>query len=84
MCTNAKNLHYSIKGTLYVCENWNVVKNNNEFLHKLAEEQELNPEEMIYNDIISQNKPRYGDAKNWILIQDSDTKQKWYLFTKEK
>ena len=38
---------------------------------------------MIYLDIISQKKPGYGGSNNWILLQDSYTKQKWSLFTKK-
>ena len=49
----------------------------------VAEERVLNPGEIIYLDLISQNKPSYRGPKNWILIQDSDTKQKWSFFTKD-
>ena len=40
-------------------------------LYKVAEERKLNPCEMIYQDIISQEKPSYGGSKNYILIQES-------------
>ena len=39
---------------------------------------------MIYIEISSQKKPSYGGIKNWILIQDSDTKQKWSSFMSTK
>ena len=38
---------------------------------------------MIYIDIFSQKKPSYGGSKNWVLIQDCDTK-KLYFFKKTK
>ena len=40
--------------------------------------------EMIYLDLISQKKPSYGGSNNWILIQESDTKQKLSFFIKSK
>ena len=39
---------------------------------------------MIYLDLISKIKPGYGVSNNWIIIQDSDTTQKWFFFTKSK
>ena len=39
---------------------------------------------MIYLDIISQKKPGHGGSKNWFLLQDSYTEQKWFLFMKTK
>ena len=51
---------------------------------KVAEERDLNLGEIIYLDLISHKKPIYGGSKNWIRIQDSDTKQKWYFSTKAK
>ena len=50
----------------------------------MEEERDLKPGKIIYIDIISQKKPSYGGSKNWVLIQDCDTKQKWYSFTKTK
>ena len=49
---------------------------NNKFMSKVAEEQDLNPGEIIYLDMISQKKPSYRSTKNWILIKDLYTKQK--------
>ena len=57
---------------------------NHKSLRKVTEEQELNPGKMISIGIISQKDPSYGGSNNCVLIQDSDTKQKWYLFTKSK
>ena len=82
MRTATNNLHYSVKGTLEVCEECVTARRKQKFLYKVVEERELNPGEMIYPDLSSQNKPRHGGSKNWILIQDSDTKQKWSFFTK--
>ena len=50
----------------------------------MAEECDLKPVKMIYINLISQNKPSYRGSKNLILIQDSDTNQTWYFFTKAK
>ena len=84
MRATKKHLHYSNKGTLEVCEDCATAKSKEKLLHKVAEERELQPVEMIYLDISSQKKPSYGGSKNWILIQDLDTKQKWSIFTKAK
>ena len=59
-------------------------KSKHKLLHKVAEEHDLNPGEIIYLDIISQKKPSYVGSKNWILIQDSDTKQKLSFFKNSK
>ena len=82
MRTTAKNLHYSNKGTLEVFEDCATAKTKQKLLHKVVEERDLKPGRMIYIDIILQKKPSYGGSKNWILIQDSDTKDKWSLFKK--
>ena len=50
----------------------------------MAEERDLEPGKMIYLDLSSQKKLSYGGSKNWILVQDPDTKQKWSLFTNSK
>ena len=76
MRVTAKHLQYSINGTLEVCEDCTTAKSKQKLLHKVAEERNLKPGEMIYIDISSQKKLSYGGSKNWILIQDSDTKQK--------
>ena len=44
-------------------------------LFKVWEERELDPVEMIYLNIHSQKKTSYVGYNNWILLQDSDTKQ---------
>ena len=41
-------------------------------------------QENSYLDISSKNDPSYGGSKNWILLQDSDTNQKWSFFAKKK
>ena len=48
----------------------------------MAEEHNLKRGKTIYLDLSSQKKPTYEGFKNWILIQDSDTEQKRFLFTK--
>ena len=53
-------------------------------MRKVAEEKYLKPGKIIYTDIVSQKKPGYIVTKNWILIQDSDTKKIWSFFTKSK
>ena len=50
----------------------------------MTEERDLKPGEMIYLDLNSQKKPSFGGSKNWVLIQDLDTKQKWSLLPKAK
>ena len=66
----SKQLHYIVKGALEVCEDCATAKRKHKLLHKVAYERDLNPGEMIYLDISSQNKPSYGGYKNCILIQD--------------
>ena len=84
MRATAKHLHYSVEGTLEMCEDYNMAKIKHKLLYKVEEEHGLQPGEMIYLDISLQNKPSYGGSKNWILIQDLKTKQKWSLFSKSK
>ena len=43
MRTSVKHLNYSVKGTLELCEDCAMVKINNKFLHKVAEERNLKP-----------------------------------------
>ena len=50
----------------------------------MAEERDLKAPEIIYLDLSSQYKPTYGGYKNWILVQDLNTKQKWYFFMNSK
>ena len=50
----------------------------------MTEERNLKSGGMIYIGISSQKKPSYGGSNTCIIIQDSDTKQKWYCFTKIK
>ena len=50
----------------------------------MAEERDLDPGKIIYLDFITQKKPSYGGSKNWILIQDLDTRQKWYFLMDTK
>ena len=52
------------------------MNNKHKLLRKVAEEWDLNPGEIIYILISSQKNPSYGGYKNWVLIEDSDTKQK--------
>ena len=79
-----KYLHYIIKGMLEVSEDCNMEKRKHKSLHKVLEEQYLKPVEMIYIGISSQKKPGYGGSKDWILLQDSDSEQKWVYFKKAK
>ena len=80
MCATEKNLHYILKGVLEVCNECDTAKNKQKLIHKVAEESDLNPGKINYLDLISQKKSSYGGSNNWILIQDSDTKQKWSFF----
>ena len=50
----------------------------------MAEEHNLDPGKMIYTDISSQRKSSYGGSKNWVIIQDPDTKQKIVFLQKDK
>ena len=79
-----KHLQYSVRGELDVCEDYSMDKRDHILLHKVAGGRNLKPGEMIYLDISSQKKPSYGGSNNWILIQDSDTKQNWSFFMKSK
>ena len=81
---NMKHLRYSVKGTLEVCKVCATAKINQKLLHKQADERNLKMGKMIYLYLIPQKKPSYGGSENWILIQDSDTKQKLSLFMKGK
>ena len=76
MRATLKNLQHIVKETLEVFEDWHMAKIKQKFQHKVVEEREPNPGEIIYLDLSLQKKPSYGGSKNWILIQDSDTKQK--------
>ena len=67
---------------LEVCEDCSISKIKHESLRKVAEERHLNPGYRIYLDLCSQNKASYGGFNNWILVKDSDTKQKRYFFIK--
>ena len=71
-----KHQHYIIKGALEVFEDCTTVESRHKPLHKVAEEHDLNPGKMVYLYLSSQKKPSYGGSNNWILIQDSDTRQK--------
>ena len=53
-------------------------------LQKVAEESKLKPGGIIYIVIISQKKSSYGYFKNWVLIQDCDTKQKLFFSLRQK
>ena len=65
-----KNLHDIIKEKLEVCKYCATAKIKQKLLRKVAEEQDFNPVEIIYIDIISQKKTIYGGPKNHICIQD--------------
>ena len=53
-------------------------------MYKVAEDQYLNTGEKIYLGNISQKDLSYRVSKSQILIQESDTKQKLFRFTKAK
>ena len=74
MRVTAKHPHYSMKGTLDVCEYCATKKIKQKSLRKVAEDQDLNLGRMIYLDISSQNNPSYGGSNNWISPQDAGTK----------
>ena len=84
MRATTKFLLYSVKGTLEVCKVCATAKINQKLLHKQADERNLKMGKMIYLYLIPQKKPSYGGSENWILIQDSDTRQKLSLFMKGK
>ena len=70
MRATMKYLQYSVKGAVEVFEDYATEKIKKKCIHKVAEEHELNPREIIYLDLSSQKKPSYGGSKNWIYIQD--------------
>ena len=72
MHVTKKQLHYILKGVLEFFEYCATSKRNQKILHKVAEERDLKPGEIIYLDLLSQKKPSYGGSKSWVLIQDSD------------
>ena len=74
-----KHLHYIIKGTPEVWEEYATEKSKQKSLQKVAEEGNLEPGEMIYIVISSQKKPSYGVSKNWVLIQDFNKKKTIFL-----
>ena len=59
-----KHLHYSVKRAIDIFEDCAMSKCRQKFLYKVVEEQNLNPGEMIYLDLISQNEPSYGGPNN--------------------
>ena len=67
-----------------ICKDYDMANIKHKSPHKVAEEQDLKLRKMIYLYIIKQNKLSYGGSKNLIFLQDSDTKQKWSLFTNKK
>ena len=50
----------------------------------MIEEWYLHLGEMVYLDTSFQKNPSYVGTRNWVLLQDVDSKQKWSIFTKEK
>ena len=64
-----------MKEGLDFCKYYATENINLKLLYKAAEDCDLNMGEMIYIDIISQNKPSCGDSNNYILLQISDTGQ---------
>ena len=52
MLATAKNLYYTVKEKLEVFEDWDTSKTNNESLHEVAEEHNLNMGKTIYLDLI--------------------------------
>ena len=80
----AKHLHCRLKGMIEVWKNRATKNIKQELLHKVAEEQGLNPGKMIYLDINSKKKPSYGGPKICILLQDLDTKQNGFSQQRQK
>ena len=69
MCDNVKNLDYSIKGIIEVCEIWNEENTKQKSLRKVAEERYLNPGNMLYlYNIILKKKKIYGGKNNCIIL----------------
>ena len=52
-----------------------MAKIKQKLLHKVEEEHNLKPGEMIYLGLISQKKPGNGGSNNWILVEDLVTKK---------
>ena len=75
----SKHIHCRVNGALEVCEECDMSKIKKELLRKVAEERYLNPGEIININIISHKKSSYGGSKNWILIQDSYTKKRYFF-----
>ena len=84
MRATTNHLHYSKKWGIEISKDCATVNIKQKLPRKVTEERDLKPEEMIYLEIISSKKPSYGGSKSWILIQDSDIKQKWSLFNNSK
>ena len=68
MCMTVKYLYNRFKGSLNILKESAIVNNKHKLLHKVVEEKYLNPDEIIYLDIISRKKPSYRGSNNWILI----------------
>ena len=64
MFTTMKHLHYSIKGGLEVCEEFDTEIIKQKLLHKEVGELNIKPGKMIYLDLSSQKKPSYIGSKN--------------------
>ena len=84
ICATKNNLKCIIKEMLKVCENCTTAKRKQKLLHKVAEELTLKPGDIIYLDLISQKKRKYGGSTNWILIQESDKKANMVFLHKGK
>ena len=64
MRVTVNHLQYRVKGVVEVCEDYSTEKSKHKFLHKVTEERNLKPVEMIYLDLISEKKPSYGGSNN--------------------
>ena len=61
-----------------------MTKEIHKFLCKVEERRYLKLGEIIYFDITPQKNPSYAGSNNWILVQNSDTKQIWSFSIKSE
>ena len=66
ICVTVNHQHYIVKEAIGVCEKCPTARIKHKFLHKVAEDLDLKPREIIYIDLSSQKKimevPRIGSS----------------------
>ena len=68
MRATKKHLHYSVKGSLEVCEDCDKAKIKHKSIEKVTEERNIDPDKMVYLYLISQKKPILGTSVTWFLF----------------